>query len=145
MRTLRKNTQMLRYVLFEEDVPVYETDDAGNVIFDNIDGAEVARILEYRNGYRNVQTFAGNIGFAGGESEAEVFGISVDAYDSRLVLPNDKVPITETSLIFKESEPKYDTKGNLKKSSADFRVVKIARGLTDTVYLLKRIVHDAEV
>lgn len=145
MRTLRKNMQKLKYVLYEDEVPIYEKDSEGNVVYDDIDGEEVPRIVDYQSGFGEPVEFFGNIMFSGSPSEAEVYGVSIGSYDSRMVLSNDKIPITETSLIFKESAPQYDTNGKLKESSADFRVIRVARGLTDTVYLLQRIVHNEDV
>lgn len=142
MRQLRKNTTALKYALYSDKQPIYELDEYGYTVYDEIDGEEVPRIIDYREGYGDPVPFYGNIAFSGGESEAEVYGVSIDAYDSKLVMPKDAIPIAETSLIFKESEPEYDSKGFLKKSSADFRVVKIAKSLNDVVYLLKRIVHN---
>jgi len=143
MRTLRKNMQKLRYALYSDKLPVYETDSEGNIIYDVIDDEEVARVVDYKSGFGELVEFMANIVFQGSSSEAEVFGVSIGSYDSKMVLSNGKIPVTETSLIFKESNPQYDSSGNLKESSADFRVVKIAEGLTDTVYLLQRIVHNA--
>lgn len=143
MRNVRKNMQKLRYALYSDEVPVYETDAQGNIIHDTVDGEQVARIIDYKSGFSELVEFTGNIVFQGSSSEAEVFGVSIGAYDSKLVLSNGKIPVTETSLIFKESNPQYDSKGDLKESSADFRVIKVAEGLNDTVYLLQRIVHNA--
>lgn len=144
MTRLLTNCKTLKYALYTEEQPVYELDSDGNIIYDDIDGEEVPRIVDYQSGYEEPVEFIGNISFAGGESEADVFGISQSDYDAKLAMAKGDIPITETSLIFEDSDPKYSS-GILVESSADYRVKKIAAGRFDTVYLLKRIVHDAEV
>jgi len=142
MRLLRKNMQRLKYALYEEKIPVYETDDEGNIVVDVIDGEEVPRIIDTVSGYGEVVDFIGNISFSGGEAEASVYGVSTADYDCKLVMPKGAIPITETSLIFQNNEPVYDSQGNLKRNSADYQVARIAPYVQSTVYLLKRIVHN---
>jgi len=67
------------------------------------------------------------------------YGVSTSDYDSKMLSLKDEFPISETSLIFTDSEPEYDTNGNLKEKSADFRVFRVAPSLNYAVYLLKRI------
>lgn len=142
MRLLRKNMTKLKYALYSESIPIYEKDSQGNVVVDEIDGEDVPRVIETINGYDTPVDFIGTLSFAGGESEAEVFGVSTADYDCKLTMPKGAIPVTETSLIFQDSTPQYDSNGVLKKSSADFRVVKIAPYVQSTAYLLKRIVHE---
>lgn len=143
MRFLRKNMTKLKYALYAEKMPVYELDEYGLVVYDEIDGEEVPRIIDTISGYHEPEEFIGTLSFSGGESEAAVYGVSTADYDCKLVMPKDSIPITETSLIFQSSEPQYDSKGNLKRNSADFTVVKVAPYVQSTVYLLKRIIHNA--
>lgn len=143
MTRLLANCRKLKYSLYTDEQPVYELDGLGYPIYDNIDGEEVPRIIGYKSGYGNPVEFIGNISFAGGETESDVFGISQSDYDAKLAMARDALPITETSLIFEDSEPQYNKDGTLKETSADYRVKKIAQGRYDTVYLLKRIVHNA--
>lgn len=143
MTRLLVNCKTLKYALYKEEQPIYELDGLGYPIYDDVDGEQVPRIIDHFNGYDIPVDFFGNISFAGGESEASVYGISVGDYDAKLALANGALPITETSLIFEDSEPQYDKDKHLKQNSADYRVVKIAKGRYDTVYLLKRIVHNA--
>lgn len=135
MRTTRKNKQRMKYSLLGEKIPTYETDDEGNIIYD--DGEPI--ISGYVSGYQEPVDFLGNIAFAGGEAEAVAFGVSVSDYDSKLLMNADELPITETSIIFKDSEPVYKG-GVIDDKSADYRVIKVIPSLNTTVYLLKRIV-----
>lgn len=142
MRFLRKNCSNLKYALYTEKQAIYEKDGNGDIVYDTIDGEQIPRIVEYRSGFAEPVDFVGCLAFSGGESEASVFGVSVGDYDSKLSMPKGAIPIEETSIIFTESEPAYDTSGMVKESSADYRVVKIAPAGDMVSYLLKRIVHN---
>lgn len=137
MRTALKNKQLLKYALFEGKTPNYVYDDDGNIKYD-IAGNPM-RTGDKKNTYSAPVDFWGNIAFAGGESEAASFGVAIGDYDSKLLMNFGEIPISETSLIFKESSPEYDSYGNLKEKSADFRVVKVQPSLHYIAYLLKRI------
>ena len=137
-RTGLKNKTELKYSLFSEKQTVYLTDDNGDFIRD--DDGNLIDTGDTVNGYSDPVPFNGTLAFAGGEAEAKSYGISVDAYDSRLLMLNGEIPITETSLIFyKDTEPTYKATGILDERSADFRVVKIAPSKLYKVYLLKRV------
>lgn len=137
MRTSMKNKQKLRYALYRgrEAIPV--TDDDNEIVYG--DDGEPRKSGSYRGSYGRPTEFFANIAFAGGEAEAVAYGVSVDAYDSKIVLMRDELPLTETSLIFQNSKPKYRKDGSLDEKSADFRVIRKAPSLNYTVYLLKRI------
>lgn len=137
MRNARKNKQSMKYALYSEKEPVYLVDDNGDYITDS-DGNYV-ETGDHQSGYSDPVEFLGNIAFASGEAEAESYGISLSDYDSKLVMLKDEIPIDETSIIFKESEPEYRSDGTLDDRSADFRVTKVQPSLNLTVYLLKRI------
>jgi len=136
MRTLRKAKVKLQYALYNSGTPEYATDDNGNLIYDD-DGNPIV-IGVSKNDYATPVEFYADIAFAGGEAEAMAFGISLDGYDSKLITLANEFPITETSLIFKDSTPEYSG-GKLVEKSADFRVVKVAPSENFTAYLLKRI------
>jgi hypothetical protein len=123
--------------------PVYLKDREGNYILDRNGNRVVDKASVNAPSYDAPVAFAGSISFASGESEAEAFGVSVGDYDSKLLMLKGEIPITETSLIFKESTPKYDARGNLDRDSADFTVVKVQPSLNTVVYLLKRVIHNA--
>ena len=137
MRTARKNRQKLKYALYLGKKIREETDDNGEIIYDDdgeplLSGSPIAT-------YGRAVDFKANIAFSSGEAEAEAYGVGIGDYDSKIILPKDALPITETSLIFKDSEPQYDSFGRLIEKSADFRVRKVQPSLNYTVYLLKRI------
>lgn len=136
-RTGLKNKQNMKYSLYLEKIPVYATDDVGNILYDS--GGNPIETGETTNGYDAPVDFMANISFASGEAEAVAYGVTVSDYDSKIVCPKGYIPVTETSLIFTESEPEYDADGNLIEKSADYRVVKVQPSLNYDQYLLKRI------
>ena len=110
-------------------------DDDGNYV---VDDSATETIL-----YGEPVEFWGNIAFRSGEADGEAYGVSIADYDSTLIMNTGEIPIDETSLIFKESMPTYDEKGNLERDSADFYVVKVQPSLNLVRYLLKRIEKNA--
>ena len=136
-RTGLKNKQNMKYSLYLEKIPVYATDDDGNILYDN-DG-DLVETGDYVNGYAEPIDFMANMVFSSGEAEATAYGVTVSDYDSKIVCAKGYIPITETSLIFTDSEPDYNSNGTVKDKSADFRVVKVQPSLNYMVYLLKRI------
>lgn len=121
MRTLNKNKQKLYYALQIGQVPIYETDLDGNIIYDHYtddDGNYIyyqddngnripLKTGETEMGYSEAVEFDGNIAFSGGEVKYEEYGIDASQYDAILVLPKDALPIDETSVIWYGSEIKY--------------------------------------
>ena len=137
MRTARKNVQRLKYALYKGRVNIAVTDNDDDIVYD--DSGEPLKSGSTRPSYGKPVDFLANIAFAGGEAEAEAYGISVDRYDSKIVVPRGALPLTETSIVFQDSKPKYRKDGTLDEKSADYRVVKVAPSLYYTVYLLQRI------
>lgn len=142
MRTLRKNQQSMKYALQVGEMPIYETDEEGNIVYITVDGEQIpVETGEYEIGYGEVQTFCGNIAMSGGEAEAVEYGIDVSAYDATLILERNSVPLTETSLIWFESEVGYkDTaKTIVDGNTADYKVLAVKPSLNYTKYILGRI------
>jgi hypothetical protein len=146
MRTVRRNKQRLMYALYKgKAIAQLVKDRDGNPMLDEngdyiYDDSSTSDIL-----YDDPVPFFGNIAFSKGSGEAEsvAYGISLADYDSTLIMNVGEIPIDETSLIFKDSIPEYDSNGNLKRDSADFSVVKVQPSLNTVMYLLKRIVKNA--
>lgn len=123
MRHLKKNEQKIWYALYDERIPVYAVDDDGNLIFDR----ETNKYVEtgrYTNGYENPVEIKINVSPGRADGEAEVFGVSVD-YDRTLCSTDLTLPITETTLIWKETEPEYKADGTVDPKSADYKVASI--------------------
>lgn len=143
MRLLEKNKQNLKYALQVGEVPIYERDEDGNIIYIEVDGQKVpVETGETEVGYSNPIDFRGNIAMSGGEAEAKSFGVDISEYDAVLLMEKDRIPIDETSLIWHMSEVKHADEQNtiVDKKSADYTVKRVQPSLNFTRYLLKRVV-----
>ena len=135
MRTLNKNTQKMYYANQDRVVPIYEyyEDEDGNMI--PLDTGETKLV------YGEPIEFKGNISLSnGGEVEVQEFGLNLGDYSAILVVGKDYIPLSETSLIWYENEPKKDIDGNTDEFSADYRVVKVSDSLNVSKYALQKVV-----
>lgn len=134
MRTLKKNKQQMYYANQDREVPIYEyyEDADGNMY--PLDTGETKLV------YGEPILFEGNIAMSGGEVEAQEFGLNLADYQAILVLGKNTLPITETSLIWFENEPKKDIDGNTDEFSADYKIVKISPSINVDKYVLKKVV-----
>lgn len=140
---LEKNKQDLKYALQVGEVPIYERDEEGNIIYIDVDGQKVpVETGETEIGYGKTVDFRGNIAMSGGEAEAKSFGVDISEYDAVLLMEKDKIPIDETSLIWHMSEVEYIDEQNtmVDRKSADYSIKRVQPSLNFTRYLLKRIV-----
>lgn len=140
---LEKNKQDLKYALQIGEVPIYERDEEGNIIYIDVDGQKVpVETGETEIGYDKPVDFRGNIAMSGGEAEAKSFGLDISEYDAVLLMEKGRIPIDETSLIWHMSEVKYADEQNtiVDKKSADYTVKRVQPSLNFTRYLLKRVV-----
>lgn len=134
MRTLNKNKQKLYYANQDKLVPVYDyyEDSEGNLI--ELETGETKLV------YSEPIEFYGNISMSGGESEAVEYGLNLADYEAVLIVSNNYVPLTETSLIWLNTEPKTDDEGYADEFSADYRIVKISPSLNVDKYVLQKVV-----
>lgn len=142
MRTLQKNKQEMYYALQVGEVPIYEYDEDGNIKYITIDGKQVpVETGEYELGYSEPVAFFGNIALSGGDSEVVEYGIDTSAYDATLVTDKGAVPLTETSLIWFESEVGYkDTdKTIVDGNTADYRVLAVKPSLNEAKFILGKL------
>lgn len=143
MRLLEKNKQNLKYAFQVGEVPIYERDESGNIVYIEVDGQKVpVETGETEVGYSNPIDFKGNIAMSGGEAEAKSFGVDISEYDAILLMEKDRIPINETSLIWHTSEVQYTDEQNtvVDRKSADYSIKRVQPSLNFTRYLLKRIV-----
>lgn len=139
MRLLARNKQKLKYALYVDKGIDYLRDDNGNIVYEVVDGEMIpveTGVLPAH--YDNPVDFKGNLQFSSGEAQAKSFGVSTADYEYVLFMRKGEIPITETSIVFYESEPEYSN-DLLNEKSADFRVIKICPYLDFTAYLLKSI------
>ena len=143
MRCMQRNKQKMHYALLTGEVPIYERDENNNIIHDVIDGIEVpVETGETDLQYSKPVMFCANFSMSGGESKAVEFGIDVSQYDAIIVTSKGALPITETSLIWKESTVGYKDidKTIVDANTADYKVKKISPSLNQMKYLLEKIV-----
>lgn len=141
MRMLDKNKQKLFYALQIGTKPIYETDDDGGIVYINVDGEPIpVETGDKEVVYSEPVEFFANIATSGGESEAVAYGVSTSDYEATITLPKDLLPLTETSLIWQNTEPQYNADGTVNPKSADYTIVKISPSLNNVKYVLKEIV-----
>lgn len=156
MRTLLKNKQKMKYALQIREVPIYNRDENGEILYEHYEDSDGNIIYyldengnkipsetgEYEVGYSEPHEFFGNIAMSGGEAEAVEYGIDVSAYDATLVMEKGVLPIDETSLIWFESEVGYtDTSmTHADGHTADYKVLAVKPSLNFVKYILGRIV-----
>ena len=134
MRTLNKNKQKLYFANQDKQIPIVE-------IYYDEDGNEYQLDTgETKLGYGEPIRFDGNIAMSGGEAEAQEFGLNLADYEAILIVGKNTLPITESSLIWYNTEPKTDDNGNADEYSADYRIVKISPSLNFDKYVLKKVV-----
>lgn len=133
--------QPMMYSLMEGDVPIYKKDRDGNIVTTKVNGEDIpVETGRTRKSYGEPVSFMGDIQDAGGEAEAEAFGLSVGSYDAVLFMVKGELPITETSRIWYYNQPKYRDDGTVDEDSADYVVKKVPVGLDYMRYPLQRIV-----
>lgn len=136
MRTLNKNKQTIYYALKTSR----ETESTEDKI--TVDGVDVP-IDEggYISEYSIPEAFSANISFSGNESTDVEFGLDMSAYDAIIVTDLKSIPITETSLIWYETDPPTEVNDG---STADYSVVAIRHSLNFTKAILKRRVKNGD-
>ena len=145
MRTLLKNKQKLKYALLHENEPEYVLDENGEKIVEFVDedgNVYYKQTGNYLTYYGELTEFLGNISLSGGESQEVNYGVDMSAYDAVLIMNKGEIPITETSLIWHESEVGYKDIGKteIDAKSADYKVTRVSPSLNQTKYLLEKVV-----
>ena len=140
MRTLRRNTQRLWYSIYGEEQPIYEKDENGNIIYDEMpDGSLVPRDSgERTNGYEMPIEFRANISASGGKAQDTPYGVDISGYDAILYSIKGTLPIDELTLIWL-NEPAMLDDCIPDPNSADYRVRRVPPCLNEIVYLLERV------
>jgi len=141
MRSLKKNQQFLWYSTYCKEIKLYQRDENGNIVYMDIDGIQEPVEIGTKAGYNNPVSFYANISAAKGTSDSEVFGVSLD-YTKTISTCDMTLSISETSLIWYETEPRYNADGTVDSSSADYAVVAIARSLNNVVYAIKKLAKE---
>lgn len=130
MMTLDINKQKMYYATLVDTIQEEYIDEDGNRYPTG----------EPKNIYSEPVEFYGNIAMSGGEAEAQEYGLSLSDYEAILIVGKNTLPITESSLIWHNTEPTKDNEGNTDEYSADYRIAKISPSLNFDKYVLKKVV-----
>ena len=131
--------------MFHENEPEYVLDENGKKVIEYVDEDGTVYYKQtgnFKTYYGDLTEFLGNISLSGGESKEVNYGVDVSAYDAVLIMDKDVIPITETSLIWHESEVRYKDveETEIDAKSADYKVTRVSPSINQTKYLLERVV-----
>lgn len=142
MRMMNRNKQNLYYTLQDREVPIYETDEDGDIRYIEIDGQQIpVETGQTELGYSEPIKMLANIAFETNETTAQEFGVDVSDYDAIVVFGKNEYPLTETSRIWFESVPRYkDTSETIVDGdSADYQVVSVRNTLNEGKAILRHL------
>ena len=142
MRMMNRNKQNLYYALQDREVPIYETDEDGDIRYIEIDGQQIpVETGKTELGYSKPIKMLANIAFETNETTAQEFGVDVSDYDAIVVFGKNEYPLTETSRIWFESTPRYkDTsEAIVDGDSADYKVVSVRNTSNEGKAILRHL------
>lgn len=142
MRQCLKNKQKMYYALATgEQVPVYQRDDEGNIIYQEIDGDQVPiETGDWESVYEAPVRFYGNINSGNaGYTIARAYGISSSNFDAVLCMRKGEIPLEVTTLIWYDREPVIRQDGTADPKSANYSVRRIPPCLDEIIYLLRKV------
>ena len=141
--TLQSNKQAMKYSLQGERVPIYETDENGNIIYyEDSDGNKIPMETgEYTTGYSHPVPFFANINNKLNEVVWKDYGIDDSTNYAQIIASKDELPLKAGSVIWKKSEVGYkdDDKTIVDETTADYIVKGVAdEGMSEDLFLLQR-------
>lgn len=120
MKCLERNKVTIYYCLFDSEVDIT---DEGNYTGER-------RIL-----YSEPVPLAANVSPATGNTSVEQFGTSLQ-YDKVIVVDDPECPITESSVLFVDVDPRFDGDGD---PLFDYIVRKVARSLNSVSIAISKV------
>ena len=143
MLTLASNKQSMKYSLQGERVPIYETDENGNIVYyTDSDGNKIPiETGEYTTGYSQPIPFLANINNKLNEVVWQDFGIDDSTNYAQIVTSKDELPLKVGSVIWKKSEVGYkdEEKMLVDITTSDYTVKGVAdEGMSEDLFLLQR-------
>ena len=144
MRTLAKNKQKMYYALLNKEIPIYERDSDGNIIYyTDADGNKIPlETGETELGYSEPIEFSNGISGKLSEVLIESFGISDTSLYAQMDYMENEYLFKSGTLIWKKSEIEYkdSEKTMIEPKSADYEVAGIVDEFPNQwSCLLKRI------
>ena len=143
MMTLQSNKQAMKYSLQGERIPIYETDENGNIIYyTDSDGNKIPiETGEPTIGYSQPILFFANINNKLNEVVWQDYGIDNSTNYAQIITSKGELPLKVGSVIWKKSEVGYkdDEKTIVDETTADYTVKGIAdEGMSEDLFLLQR-------
>lgn len=135
---LKKPTKAILFAVYRA-VTIYQRDEDGNIVYIEVDGERIPVILGEVAGYSEPKEFYANIAMSGGEAEAREYGMNISDYEAVIVTTQMDLPLTETSIIWWDSEPQYNSDGTVDGDSACYSVLAVKPSLSSMKYLLKKL------
>lgn len=142
IRMPRANKQNLKYSLYKEKSVVEKVDANGNKLYVEVKGKKQPITMELPPHYEEPIDFKASIQMSGGNTEPVEFGIDISSYSAIITTPKGMLPITETSIIWFESDVKHKKDGSVDDASADYSVVKKTSSLYYDRYVLAKRVNN---
>lgn len=148
MRTLKRNQQKLYYAELMGSETVYKLDEHGNKIVAYVDDTKTPPVTYYeelgttKNHYSEPIPIEANIMQSNGDMTEQEYGLSEGSYEAILVTEKGKYPITNTCLIWHETEPKVDDDGYAIPETADYTILSINKSLNVDKYILGKVVKN---
>lgn len=123
MRTPRRITQRMFYSNVDRVVDIYETDENGNIVYKIIGGEKIPKKTgETKLVYAEPTEFYNSISGELTEDEMRAFG-GENLGNAKMTYPRNRYHFKNGTLVWKESEIKYNADGTVIEESADYRVV----------------------
>ena len=123
MRTLTRNKIRIYFANYRDKIPL--RDEYGNLTG------------EYKIAYGDPIAVMANVSAAGGESTTRQFGEEV-SYDRIIVLDDPLFPITETSILWIDTQPEIAEDGSTK-TPHDYIVKRVAGSLNSVSIAVSRV------
>ena len=123
MRTARRIKQLMYYSQLTEQIPIYETDDEGNIIYIIHGGEKIPKSSgETTPGYSEPISFYNAISGDLTEDEMKAFG-GEKLGNAKMTYRKNEFPFNTGTLIWKDSDILYNVDGTIDTESADYIVM----------------------
>lgn len=147
-RMARINKQIMHYSKYSGTMPVYETDEYGNIVYVNVDGADYPVETGTQEAtYATPVEFFAIITSQLNEMHIKAWGVDQSSIYSELICQKGYLPLEVGDIIWRTSEITWDDENQTvpHQASADYTVVGTrTEGLWEDWYLLRRNSSDSD-
>lgn len=143
MRTLRRNKQSMKYAIQNAEIPIYQTDEDGNILYyEDSEGNKIPlETGETEIGFGEPVSFLANINNKLDEVAWREYGIDNSTNYAQIVASKNVLPLKAGSIIWKKSEVGYKDEAQtiIDDTTADYVVKGVAdEGLSVGLFLLQK-------